>query len=164
MPSIRPISAAEYASWLSEAVPAYAADKVRAGTWPAESALEMSRVEHETLLPQGKDTPGHYLYAIVAASGEQVGTIWFAAQDRGASRVAYVYGVEVRPEYRRLGYAQRAFEAIEEEVGRLGLAGIALHVFGHNTAAQSLYTRLGYMPTNIHMYKPLGGTEPGRSH
>ena len=38
-------------------------------------------------------------------------------------------------------------------MGRLGLQGIALHVFGHNTGAQALYGKLGYVPTNINMFK-----------
>ncbi|MFO1298108.1 MAG: hypothetical protein U1F25_17690 [Rubrivivax sp.] len=34
-----------------------------------------------------------------------------------------------------------------------GLSGIALHVFGHNHEAQALYRKLGYVATNIHMFK-----------
>jgi len=50
------------------------------------------------------------------------------------------------------GYALRA---LEQEVARLGLTGIALHVFGHNTQAQSLYRKLGYETTNINLFKPI---------
>jgi hypothetical protein len=35
----------------------------------------------------------------------------------------------------------------------LGLAGIALHVFGHNTGARTFYAKLGYHATNINLYK-----------
>ena len=56
-------------------------------------------------------------------------------------------------EHRRQGHAERALRALEAEVGRLGLQGIALHVFGHNTGAQALYGKLGYVPTNINMFK-----------
>ena len=51
--------------------------------------------------------------------------------------------------------AFRAFLAVEAEARRLGLAGIGLHVFGHNTGAQALYAKLGYVPTHINLYKPL---------
>jgi ribosomal protein S18 acetylase RimI-like enzyme len=155
--TIRPITAAEYAAWVAEAVPAYAADKVASGAWAAGLALELSRKEFESLLPQGKDTADNYLYSILDSAGKPVGTIWFAAQDRGNSRIAYVYDVEVLPEHRRQGHARRAFEALEREASGLGLAGIALHVFGHNHAAQALYAGLGYEPTNINLYKPIGG-------
>jgi len=156
--TIRPITETEYAAWVAEAVPAYAADKVASGAWAEELALAMSQKEYEALLPQGKDTADHYLYSILDRAGEPVGTIWFAAQDRGDSRIAYVYDVAVLPEHRRQGHARRAFEALEGEASRLGLAGIALHVFGHNHAAQALYAALGYEPTNINLYKRIGGT------
>ena len=55
----------------------------------------------------------------------------------------------------REGHALRAFVALEDEVRRLGLSGIALHVFGHNTGAQALYAKLGFHPTNISLYKPV---------
>ncbi len=54
--------------------------------------------------------------------------------------------------------------ATSEQIGMLwfaaqaqkrGLSGIALHVFGQNTGAQALYQKLGYLPTNINMFKPL---------
>ena len=44
---------------------------------------------------------------------------------------------------------------MEAEVQKRGLAGIALHVFGHNTGAQALYHRLGFVTTNINMFKQL---------
>ena len=57
--------------------------------------------------------------------------------------------------YRRRGYGQAAMLALEDSVRSLGLRGIALHVFGHNTAARALYERLGYTVTNINMAKRL---------
>lgn len=156
MPIIRPLTEAEFATWEAQSVPAYAADKVASGAWAEATALEQSGQEHAALLPAGQHTPGHHFYAILGAAGAQVGMIWFAEQDRGASRVAYIYDVEVWPEQQRQGHAGRAFVAIEDEARRLGLAGVALHVFGHNRAAQALYEKLGYRTTNITMYKPVG--------
>ena len=46
-------------------------------------------------------------------------------------------------------------QAAEAEVRRLGLYGIGLHVFGHNSGARLLYERLGYRTTNINMFKSL---------
>jgi len=156
MPVLRPITDAEFSAWLSQAVPAYAEDKVISGAWPQEGALETSLKEHEALLPNGKDTPNNHLYTILDSSRTQVGVIWFAAEDRGSNRVAYVYNILVWPEYRRQGHALRAFAALEDVVLRMGLVGIALHVFGHNAPAQALYAKLGFKPTNFNLYKPLG--------
>jgi ribosomal protein S18 acetylase RimI-like enzyme len=36
------------------------------------------------------------------------------------------------------------------------MAGIALHVFGHNAGAKNLYEQLGFRTTNVHMFKAVG--------
>jgi ribosomal protein S18 acetylase RimI-like enzyme len=84
-----------------------------------------------------------------------VGTLWIAIQARGTQRVAYVYDVVIGPEHRRRGHAERAFKALEQEAVGLGLSGIALHVFGHNHGAQALYAKLGFVATNINLFKSL---------
>ena len=150
-----PMTNTEYAAYVAESVPAYAADKVASGQWSEEESLELSKKSLEELLPQGRSTPENYLFTIVDEASLPVGMLWIAAQQRAGSRIAYVYDVIVRPEHRRNGHATRAFKALEGEVRNLGLSGIALHVFGHNTSAQSLYTKLGYRSTNINMYKPV---------
>jgi ribosomal protein S18 acetylase RimI-like enzyme len=155
---LRPITETEFSAWLSQAIPEYAQDKLASGAWPESDALERSAKEHEALLPKGKDTPDNYIFSILGDTGAQVGTIWFAAEERGNSRVAYVYNVVIRPECRRKGHAIRAFEALDSVARQLGLAGIALHVFEHNSAAQALYAKLGFKPTNFNLYRPVGGT------
>ena len=158
MSVLRPISDDEYAVWRETVIPGYAEDKVASGQWPAEAALELSRKEYTELLPNGKDTENNYIYSVLSTGGEVVGTLWFVPKERANRRIAYVYDILVKPEHRRQGHAFRAFQALEHEAGRLGLAGIALHVFGHNHEAQALYSKLGYVVTNINMYKPLEET------
>ena len=156
MSVLRPISDDEYASWLEAAIPGYAQDKVVSGQWPAGSALQLARNDYAELLPEGRSTVGHYIYSIVDSDGE-VGTLWFVAKQRADCRIAYVYDVHVVPDRRRQGHGFRAFQALEREAAKLGLTGIALHVFGHNREAQALYSKLGYTPTNVNMYKPVLG-------
>ena len=79
--------------------------------------------------------------------------IWFAEKTKFSQPIAYVFNIEVQPEHRGKGHAKRALQALEAEVARLGLHGIALHVFGHNQAARKLYAGLGYEPTNISLFK-----------
>ena len=155
MSVLRPITDAEYDAWLEIVVPEYAEDKVASGQWPAETALELSRKEYAELLPRGKDTEDNHLFTVLNLHGGPVGTLWFVVKDRANRRIAYVYDIYVTPEHRRCGHAYRAFQALEQEVARLQLAGIALHVFGHNQAAQGLYVKLGYVVTNINMFKPV---------
>lgn len=158
MQVIRPVSDAEYAAWVEETIPAYAKDKVASGAWTTEESLEKSRAELESLLPDGRATKDNFLNAVISEDGTYVGMLWYAVKERASSRIAYVYNVEIHPDHRRMGHAKRAFQALEQEAHRLGLSGIALHVFGHNASALALYTKLGYVPTNISMFKAIVGT------
>jgi ribosomal protein S18 acetylase RimI-like enzyme len=155
---LRPITGDEYTAWLETVIPEYAEDKVAAGQWSEDAALDLSRKEYEELLPGGKDTENNHIHTIVDAAGRPVGTLWFAVKDRAKKRVAYVYDIVIAPAHRRQGHAFRAFQALEREVARLGLDGVALHVFGHNHAAHALYLKLGYGATNINMFKPVART------
>lgn len=156
MASLRRMTEAEYATWLAAAIPAYAADKVESGQWSAAAAPDLSKAEYQELLPQGLATPDHHLYTIEDDHAAPVGVLWFAVQTLFDARIAYVYDVSVVPHRQREGHALQAFQALEEEVRRLGLAGIALHVFGHNKGARALYEKLGFEPTNISLFKAVG--------
>ena len=146
----------EYAVWLAETIPAYAADKVASGQWAEDTALELSKKEYGELLPQGPETPENHLFTILDQEAVPVGVLWFAVKTKFNARIAFVLDVSVAEGRRRQGHARRALLALEDEVRKLGLSGIALHVFGHNTGAQALYAKLGYQPTNISLFKPIG--------
>jgi len=156
MSVLRPLTEPEFAKWREATIPAYAADKVASGQWAKAESLERSRKEYDELLPQGRNTPDHYFFAIVDSDSVAVGVLWFAVMKKFESRIAYVYDVAIDPGRRREGHAERAFTELEDEIRELGLAGIALHVFGHNTVAQALYAKLGFKPTNISLFKPVG--------
>ena len=151
-----PMNATQFADYLEQAIPTYAAGKVTAVQWSEAESITLSRQAFAELLPQGIATPDNYLYTIQDATGQSsVGILWISALLHGGKRIAFIYDVLVQPAYQRQGYATRALTALEDEVRALGLSGIALHVFGHNTGAQALYAKLGYTPTNINMYKAL---------
>jgi ribosomal protein S18 acetylase RimI-like enzyme len=154
------MTASEFADWVEQSITDYAADKVASGQWTPEESLELSRKENGALLPLGLDTPDNHLFAIVDAQGVAVGMLWFAVKKKFGADIAFVFDVGIHPERRREGHAARAFRALEDEVRRLGLSGIALHVFGHNDAARALYASLGFEPTNISLFKPV---EPSRA-
>lgn len=156
-----PMTEAAFFAFVEETVPAYAADKVACGQWREADALARSRKDLAELLPQGLATPGQHLYTLHdAASGGAVGRLWIAEQQRAGSKIAYVYDIAIASAHRRKGHATRAFEALEAEARALGFDGIALHVFGHNLGAQALYAKLGYRPTNIHMFKGIAAARP----
>jgi ribosomal protein S18 acetylase RimI-like enzyme len=165
MPRTRliPMSAATFADYLEASNVEYANDKVAAGQWSEAEALDKAREESARLLPQGLDTPENWLFDIVADDGPThdtpVGMVWIARQTRGGKPVAFVYDVLIHPAHQRQGHARRAFQALEQEVALRGMAGIALHVFGHNSAARALYERLGFGVTNLNLFKPLGASD-----
>ena len=156
MSSLRPMTRSEYDAWPAATIPAYAADKVASGQWSSEEALDLSKKEYDELLPLGLETPDNHFFTVVDSRSCAVGTLWFAVKIKFDARIAYVFDVSVLPERQREGHAFRAFLDLDAEVQRLGLSGIALHVFGHNTGAQALYAKLGFRPTNISLFKPVG--------
>jgi ribosomal protein S18 acetylase RimI-like enzyme len=153
MTALRPMSEGEFKAWREEAIPNFAKEKVRSGQWAAAESLALSRQAHDELLPQGLSTPDNHFYTIVDDDLEPVGTLWFAVKVSGNTRIAYVFDVRIFSKHRRKGHALRAFEWLEREVIALNLSGIALHVFGHNIAAQALYAKLGFEATNINLIK-----------
>lgn len=146
----------EFSVWRAQSIPAYAADKVRSGRWSESESLAEAEKELSDLLPEGLGTIGHALYTIETETGQSVGAIWVARAECPTGPIGYVYDLVVWPEHRRRGLAAQAMLALEQEAVKLGFKGLALHVFGHNKSAQQLYVKLGYEPTNINMFKPVG--------
>ena len=156
MTSLVPMKLERFASYMEAAVAAYAEENVTSGRWPLAGAMERSRTDFLSLLPQGLGTPDNFLFEIVdQPGGTPVGVLWFAIEARHGIRSAFVYDLEIHPEWRRQGHARRAFAALETIVAALGLDRIGLHVFGHNKAAQALYTSLGYQITGYNMTRQL---------
>lgn len=152
-----PMMEDELVAFVEAAIPEFARDKVQSGQWTAAESLSLARQVYAELLPQGIHTPDNFLYTLHdRATGSKVGVLWYACREQAGSRVAYVYEVLVYPEHRRQGHATRAFILLEEEAQRRGLAGVALHVFGHNAGAKHLYEQLGFRTTNVNMFKAVG--------
>jgi len=155
MQVLRPMTEPEFADWLAAVIPSYAADKVALDRWSKEEAIARAEKEYAQLLPNGLMTDNNFFFALLDASGEAVGSLWFVEAERIGYRVAYLFDLVIKPSHRRRGHAMRALQALEAEAARRGLAGVALQVFGHNLAGRALYSKLGFSPTNIQMYKPL---------
>nr|BBH87517.1 hypothetical protein KTC_22680 [Thermosporothrix sp. COM3] len=155
MVTLRPMTEAEYQAFLEPSIREYAEDHVKDGEWSEEEALEKSRKEFYDLLPQGLETPNHYLFTIVNEEQQNVGMIWFMLHKRQGKLAAFIYDVKVDEPFRRRGYASQAFRELEHKVREFGGSKIALHVFGHNHGAIQLYTKLGYGVTNLHMAKDI---------
>jgi len=143
-----PMNEVEYQTYLDNSIREYAEDKVQAGNWQPEEALERSAQEFQKLLPEGVVTKDHYLFDIEDETrGVNVGMIWLARIMQGAQPIMFIYDFRIDEPFRRKGYGEQA--------KALGLDTIALHVFGFNHGARALYEKLGYEITNINMAKKL---------
>lgn len=71
----RPMTQAEFDSWLEAAVVAYGTHLVAPGL-TAEQGLEASRLEHARMLPAGRETPGAAFLLLEAPGGATLGTLW----------------------------------------------------------------------------------------
>ncbi len=151
-----PMTRTEFDKFLSAEIEEYAQEHVKAGNWHSAEAIRLSKEEHDKLLPNGLASPNQHLYSIQETdSGSNIGLIWFASQQQGLNHYAFIYDFRIDEAQRGKGYGKQALLAIEEKVRALGLDTISLHVFGHNQVAQSLYEKVGYEVTNVHMSKKL---------
>lgn len=149
-----PMTGEEYQTYLELIVPDYAHENVTAGYWDEAEALERSRQALASLLPEGVNTPGHYLY-IVRDEKQRVGVVWFQARTDQPIKSGFVYDIAMDEDQRGKGYGKAAMLLLEEKAREMGLTQIGLHVFAHNAVAKGLYEKLGYEVTSQNMVKKL---------
>ena len=152
--TLAPMTEPDFQAYLAKAIQDYAQDKIQAGNWSQDEALERSRKEFGGYLPQGRQTPNNYLFSLVNENGEKVGILWYASLPKQPG-LAFIYDFEIYEPFRRRGYASQALVLLEQEVKGRGLKQIELHVFGHNIAARALYKKAGYLETNVMMTKTI---------
>jgi RimJ/RimL family protein N-acetyltransferase len=152
MVRLKPMEAADYGPFMEKLLVSYAADHIRTGRWTEEEGLREARAEVEKFLPNGRDTPNHYFFSIFGGEPEQkVGAVWLSIEPQRAM----VLDLLVDEEHRKRGYAEAAMRLLEPIAREKGAEKIALHVFGDNVGARKLYTKLGYLETNVLMAKSL---------
>lgn len=151
--SLRPMPPDAWEAWRDASILGYAAEKIVAGTWPADSARQRAIDEFASLLPDGQQTPGHEFRSIVTDAGEPIGVVWFAPQREIGRGAAFIYDIVIDADQRGHGFGRAAIEALEPLARSLGYDRIRLHVFGHNMVARGLYRSAGYVETDVQMEK-----------
>jgi len=133
----------------------YAIENVKSGRWEEKDALEKSRREIDSLLTDGLNTKNHELLCIIDLDRNQkIGYFWlftFPGMKKG-----FIYDFVIHKELRGKGFGKLSLEALEEHARELGVEQLSLHVFAHNTAAVSLYKKMGYEVTSMNMAKVIG--------
>lgn len=155
---VRPMSDAEFADFRSRTIREYAAQHVEAGDWAEAGSVERAERETDGLLPQAQHTPGMLLLTAevgTEAGPAQAGLVWVALQGSGPAGQAWIYSIEILPEYRGRGYSRTLLAAAEQEAARQGATAIGLNVFGPNQVARGLYESSGYGIIAMQLVKPL---------
>jgi ribosomal protein S18 acetylase RimI-like enzyme len=151
MITLEPMEQEDFERFLESEIRGYAEDHVRNGNWPAEGAVERSRKEFETLLPNGVHSKDQYLWSIVDPENNKIGMLWVQVKDQKA----FIYDFVINESFRGKGYGKEALTAMDEELKSMKVESVGLHVFGDNITAQELYKKMGYQITGIHMKKEI---------
>ena len=141
-----------FAAWNERLVAEYAREKVEAGLWTEEHALDLSKAEQVAVLPDGMATPGHDLFVGVV-DGEVVGHLWLFTDPTQPVRDTFIYDIEINESHRGRGLGRALLEAAESWCAEHGSSSVRLNVFAPNIAARALYESAGYAPTSTHMMK-----------
>ncbi|WP_369167987.1 N-acetyltransferase family protein [Streptomyces sp. R28] len=145
----RPLTEAEYGSWLAESHEGYTRSWVERGV-PEAEARAKSEQDHAALLPDGLRTPDA-LISVLEHEGTPVGTLWVASREG----CAYVYDVETDAAHRGKGHGRTLMLLAEAQAIAAGYRAIGLNVFAGNTPAERLYESLGYETKQYAVYKTL---------
>ncbi|MDF3146392.1 MULTISPECIES: GNAT family N-acetyltransferase [unclassified Streptomyces] len=145
----RPLTEAEYGSWLAESHEGYIRSWVERGVPEAEARAKSER-DHAALLPDGLRTPDTFL-SVLEHEGTLVGTLWVASREGRA----YVYDVETDAAHRGRGHGRTLMLLAEAQAIAAGYRSIGLNVFAGNAPAERLYESLGYETRQYAVYKTL---------
>ena len=151
---LRPMRADEYPAWAEQGEQDYVHQMVEFGGMEREHAAAKAVRDFATVLPEGLQTKGHWMY-VIEADGLAVGFLWFAERDLDGRPTAYLYDVQIDEDARGHGYGRAAMLEFEREAARRGLRHLSLNVFGGNAPARGLYSSLGWAEMAITMTKQL---------
>ncbi|OLP67080.1 putative N-acetyltransferase YycN [Bacillus pumilus] len=139
---------------MDAAIQRYAEEKVSAGTWTKEEALENAEDQFDSLLPDGIHTAHHELWNLLQGN-QAVGWVWLCFDPNHPQKEGFIYNFILFEDYRGKGLSKQAIAALEEQAQSLGVQKLTLHVFAHNQIARSLYEKTGFAETGIYMSKPI---------
>lgn len=100
--------------------------------------------EQDQVLPHGVKTKNHNLRTLKSETGEILGYAWFGRVVRAYGDVAFLFDINVLPQYRNRGCGKALLKAIEQEAFSSGYSTIELYVSAKNIIAMKLYDAFGY--------------------
>jgi len=151
---LRPMRADEYPAWAEQGARGYVDQMVEFGGMERDHAAAKAVRDFATVLPDGLETKGHWLF-VIEAEVRAVGCLWFAERDLDGRPSAFLYDIQIDEQLRGHGYGRAAMLEFEREAARRGLHHLSLNVFGGNAPARGLYSSLGWAEMAITMTKHL---------
>ena len=149
---LEPMTGEEYDAWRGYAVRGYAQEFVDSGTLDPDAAAERAEKDFDELLSDGLATTDHLLWSgRVDGEDRAVGAIWVKVMPERTPPHAFVFGLDVYPEFRRRGFGRALMEGALDELRHRGIATVGLNVFGHNDVARRMYDQLGFRVTSTQM-------------
>ena len=153
---VDPMTDAELASYLQEALEGYVRQRVDLGGEHPEQARRLAEEQYAGFFPGGVPGEGHVLFTgRDAGTGATVGLLWLHARPDGAGTSVWIFDVEVDEDRRGQGWGRELMTYAEQWAREQGASEIGLNVFGGNTVARRLYTSLGYDERSVTMSRKL---------
>ena len=154
MISLHPMQTEEYSRFEESAIKLYADESARAGRVSREKSLKWAEDETRRILPRGIRTPNHLFYVVGEEEEGEVGYIWCGQDPDEESRV-FLFTILIFEQYRNRGIGFQAMKLLESELKTRGYKSIGLHVYSFNKPAVHLYSKLGYLVTDLVMSKQI---------
>jgi GNAT superfamily N-acetyltransferase len=154
--ALRPMNEETFRVYMREHEEGYARDRMIVDGETFDEAMRKTRAQHESELPEGMLTPGHYFFTVwdEERNGE-VGYVWLARRT-ASPEVLWLFHILIKEAERRKGYGRLMLAAMEEKAKELGCRVVWLNVMGHNSGAMEFYRACGYRVGAVHMNKFLG--------
>lgn len=149
---LRPMNTYEFEHYIKAAVKEYASELAKSGSTPEKDSLKVSQKTFTTLLPDGLESKGQFLFHIINETDAVIGMVWFGLHPNNEG---FICDFSIHETFRGQGFGTKAMELVELEAKKHEVKKLKLHVFGHNIAAISLYKKLGYEIYSMNMLKEI---------
>jgi ribosomal protein S18 acetylase RimI-like enzyme len=154
---MQPMTESEFDAFIGQSVAGYARDLERTYGYAPSGALECAFSNLDALLPNGQHTEDHCFFNLCSDTGDIVGELWLEVRlQPGEPATLFICDLEIRSQFQRQGFGQRALEATERWALARGIRRLELNVFADNEAALALYKSAAFVPCEITMGKQLG--------
>jgi ribosomal protein S18 acetylase RimI-like enzyme len=155
MVNLRKMNIHEFETFEKQSTEGYIQDKIQANGYTLAEATAIAKKDNEKFLPNGFYSTNNFLFIIEDESGKSLGYLWYVINGAEGNQKAFIADIMIYEEFQGLGYGKSAMLELEKHVKSQGIQSIGLHVFGFNTKATKLYTKLDYQITDLVMEKKL---------